>query len=380
MIRRNSHPFARMFLLLSLAAVGLIAGTTHTAALAASNTWTTTGNMNIARTGHTATLLQNGQVVVAGGGNSTIVASAELYDPATGKWILTGSMATARSNHTATLLPNGHVLVVGGLSNGNSGAGTSCATTAELYDPSTAQWTATGSTIRPRGSHTATLLNDGTVLVAGGLCIGGFTYADTSAEIYNPSTGQWTATSNMNVARVNTAATFLTNGKVLIAGGNTTSQGGRSAELYDPSTGKWTVTGSMNVYRPSLAATVLPNGDVLVFGGTGLASDASEFYNTATGTWTSTGQYGVAPSIRGHTLTLLGTGLAQVAGGRTKYGVTSYSRLYDSSTNSWPFSDASHMTHVRQFHTATLLPDGQVLVAGGFDGATQLASAELYRP
>src|SRR5215472_4049673 len=129
-----------------------------------------------------------------------------------------------------------------------------------------------------------------------------------------------------------------------------------------------------------VAATRLLNGDVLVFGGTGLASSASEFYDAATGTWTKSGQYGVAPSITGHTLTLLGTGLAQVAGGRDKYSVNSYSRLYDSSTNSWPFSDASRMNHAREFHTATLLLSGQVLVAGGFDGAGQLASTELYTP
>jgi hypothetical protein len=84
-----------------------------------------------------------------------------------------------------------------------------------------------------------------------------------------------------------------------------------------------------------------------------------------------TGQYYVAPSISGHTLTLLGTGKAQVAGGRDKYSITSYSLLYDSSTNSWPLSDASAMNHVREFHTATLLTNGQVLVAGGFDGSTQ---------
>jgi N-acetylneuraminic acid mutarotase len=381
MFRTRIPNFKTTHTLLSsgLLIAGLLSGTAVRAVVAAGS-FAFTGSMTTARTGHTATLLQNGQVLVAGGGNSTVVASAELYDPATGTWTLTGSMATARTYHTATLLPNGEVLVVGGLSNGNSGINTSCAATAELYNPSTGQWTATGSTIKPRGNHTATLLRDGKVLVAGGLCSGGFDYADAGAEIYNPSTGKWTATGNMNVARVNTAATLLTSGQVLIAGGNTTSSGSRSAELYDPSTGKWTSTGSMSVYRATLAATLLPNGDVLVFGGTGLASSASEFYNPSKGVWTMTGQYGVAPANSGLTLILLASGLAQVAGGRTKYGVTSYSRLYDSSSNSWPFSDASLMNHARQFHTATLLPNGQVLVAGGFDGATQLATAELYSP
>jgi N-acetylneuraminic acid mutarotase len=339
--------------------------------------------MTTARTGHTATLLANGEVLVAGGGNATgSLTSVELYNPATGKWAVSGSMTTARTAHTATLLANGEVLVAGGLSNGSSPWSPSCTASAELYNPSTGQWTTTSSMTEPRDSHTATLLNDGTVLIAGGLCNGGFTYPDNGAELYDPSTGTWKATGNMNVARVNTAATLLSDGQVLIAGGNTTSSGGTSAELYDH--GHWTLTGSMNFYRPNLTATLLPNGDVLVFGGTQLASYASEFYGPAMGTWTKADPFYVAPSRIGHTLTLLGTGKALVAGGRDKYSFTSYSRLYDWSTNSWPSNSAGHMNRVRSGHTATLLPNGQVLVAGGYfvsnNTVTQLASAELYTP
>ena len=164
------------------------------------------------------------------------------------------------------------MLVTGGLSNGGP-------STAELYNPSTGQWTSTGSMTTTRGNHTATLLPNGKVLVAGGICIGGFTYPD------------------------------------------------KSAELYDPSTGTWKATGSMNVSRANLAATLLTNGDVLVFGGTGLASSASEFYNPTKKMWTMTGQYYVAPSISGHTLTLLGTGKAQV---RRREGQVQYYELLPS--------------------------------------------------
>jgi N-acetylneuraminic acid mutarotase len=374
----------RKLVLAGLFAIGLIASTA-VPALGSSNTWTPAGSMTTARAGHTATLLANGEMLVAGGGNATgSLTSAELYSPATGKWAVSGSMTTARGSHTATLLPNGEVLAAGGVGNGSSPFAPSCIATAELYNPSTGQWTATGSMSKPRGNHTATLLNDGSVLIAGGFCNGGFTYPDNSAELYNPTTGTWKATGNMNVARVGTAATLLPNGHVLISGGNSTSAGAVSAELYDPSTGNWTLTGSMNVYRPNLTATLLPNGDVLVFGGIQLASSASEFYNPATGTWTRTGQFLVAPSRIGHTLTLLGTGKALVAGGRDKYSFTSYSRLYDPATNSWPSTGAGHMNEVRSGHTATLLPNGKVLVAGGFDissvTVTYLASAELYTP
>jgi N-acetylneuraminic acid mutarotase len=353
--------------------------------IASSNSWAPTGSLSSARTSHTATLLSNGEVLVAGGGNSTgALTGAELYNPATGKWNVSGGMATARGSHTATLLPNGQVLVAGGVGNGSSPFAPSCVATAELYNPSTGQWTATGSMTKPRGNHTATLLNDGSVLIAGGFCSGGFTYPDNSAEIYNPTSGTWKATGNMNVARAGTAAAVLANGQTLISGGNSTSAGGISAELYDPSTGNWTLTASMNVYRPNLAATLLSNGDVLVFGGTQLASSASEFYNPATGAWTRTGQFLVAPSRSGHTLTSLGNGEALVAGGREKYSFTSYSRVYNSATNSWPTTGAGHMGAVRSGHTATLLPNGQVLAAGGFDVSgvtvTFLASAELYTP
>ena len=383
MIGANVHTFRMIstLVIVGLLAIGLLTSTA-VPALGSSNTWTPTGSMTTARTGHTATLLANGEVLVAGGGNTTILPSAERYNQATGKWTATGSMAIARTDHTATLLPNGEVLVAGGISNGSSPWSNSCTASAELYNPSTGQWTSTGSMTKPRDSHTATLLNDGSVLVAGGLCSGGFTYPDDTAELYSPSTGTWKASGSMNVSRVNTAATLLPNGQVLIAGGKSTSSGGTSAELYDH--GRWTLTGSMNVYRPNLTATVLTNGDVLVFGGTQLASSASEFYNPATGTWTRTGQYYVAPSRIGHTLTLLGTGKALVAGGRDKYSFTSYSRVYESATNSWPLTGAGHMNKVRSGHTATLLPSGQVLIAGGFDiisnTVTYLASAELYTP
>src|SRR6266481_8211280 len=138
-------------------------------ALAPEGTFVPTGSLNTARIDHTVTLLNNGMVLVAGGDNffigaipSTNFASAELYDPATGTFTLTGSMATARDLQTATLLNNGKVLVVGGIDN------SSALPSAELYDPATGTFTATGSMATARNLHTATLLNNGKVLVVGG--------------------------------------------------------------------------------------------------------------------------------------------------------------------------------------------------------------------
>jgi hypothetical protein len=174
--------------------------------------------MTTARRSHTATLLPTGQVLVVGGSNLT---SAELYEPATGQWGATGSMATSRESHTATLLPNGEVLVAGGIHWINF---TPIRTaTAELYDPSTGQWTTTGSMTTARSLHGATLLPSGLVLVAGGQNSGDLA----SAELYDPSTGSWTATGSMNSRRSGAQATLLQDGRVLMAGGS-----GNTAETY----------------------------------------------------------------------------------------------------------------------------------------------------
>ena|SRR5215471_5729509 len=219
MIRRYSHQFAERLVFVVLLAMWLATSTVFPA-FAQSSTWTTTGSMSTARIKHTATLLQNGQVLAAGGVNSTgFLSSAELYDSSTGKWTTAGSMAVARGEHTATLLPNGDVLVAGGLTNGNSQIGTSCTATAELFNRSTGQWTSTGSMTVPRGNHTA-MLPDGKVLVAGGLCSDGFIYPGNSAELYDPATGTWKATASMNFSRASAGATLLQTGEVLIAGGN----------------------------------------------------------------------------------------------------------------------------------------------------------------
>ena len=213
-----------------IAVLMLTAALPHSAR--AADDFTATGSLKTRRIYHTATLLGNGKVLVAGGYSNY---SAELYDPRTGQFTATGSMRVMRRCHTATLLRNGKVLVAGGLIRSDR------LSSADLYDPSTGRFTPTGSLGTARFEHTATLLGNGKVLIAGG-------YSSerlSSAELYDPSTGLFTATGSLGAARSLHTAALLGNGKVLITGGNGNDGFLSSAELYDPSTGRFTATGSM---------------------------------------------------------------------------------------------------------------------------------------
>jgi hypothetical protein len=336
-------------------------------------TWEETGSLATARYYHTATLLPNGKVLVAGGFIDVIpLASAELYDPASGIWSATGSLAAARDYHTATLLPNGKVLVVGGYYY-PPGALAS----AELYDPATGTWTATGSLATARYYYTATLLPNGKVLVAGGIDAENLALA--SAELYDPATGTWTATGNLGAVRFLHSATLLPNGQVLVTGGGFLDSALASAELCDPVTGTWTATGSLTTGRVYHTATLLPNGQVLVTGGINVFNGgylgSAELYDPASGTSSATGSLATARS--NHTAMLLPNGKVLVAGGLTNNGSYLMSaELYDPASGTW--TQAGSLTTGRLSHTATLLPDGKVLVAGGKGNNGPLASAELY--
>ena len=250
------------------------------------NAWSPTGSMSAGRIEHTATLLDNGKVLVTGGEASgdgsdfEPLASAELYDPATGTWSLTGPMGTARAGHTATLLPNGKVLVTGGFSCNVCELGIT--DTAEIYDPATGTWAPTASMSLARQSHTATLLHNGKVLVAGGQDSSGATTS--SAELYDPAVGAWHSAAPMPLALSLQTATLLRDHSVLIAGGGPTGEFSQtdSAELYDPTADVWRTLHAMNQGRCGHTATLLRNGGVLVVGGniddSGDATNSAELF------------------------------------------------------------------------------------------------------
>ena len=261
---------------------------------------------------HRATLLRDGTVLVTGGialDDVNLVASAELYDPQAGTWTATSPMHTARILDTATVLRDGRVLVVGGADNSVGGGALA---TAELYDPNNGIWTTTGAISKARVGHTATLLPDGTVLVAGGwdgsgeggALVGPPHFA--SAELYDPDTGTWTATGGMDRGRAKHAAVLLSDGSVLVSGGALAA-----AEIFDPGKGDWNTVGSMVRSRQSHTATLLRDGTVLVTSPDRMAF--AELFDPPRASWTAVSN--PKPGRGGHTATLLRDGSVLVAGG-----------------------------------------------------------------
>lgn len=345
-----------------------------TAASARAQGFVSVSDMTQPRATHAATLLLDGRVLIVGGDGPAAPQSAEIYDPIARTFALTGGMAVARQTraHTATRLCDGTVLVIGGSFSDRL---------AEIFDPSTGTFSLTvGPPNFTRLWHTATLLDDCSVLIAGGITIEeGF--AASTAELYFPATGQFAIAGVMSVPHRGHSAAKLPDGSVLVVGGfvdpyNPVPPDGAStvAEVYRPGIG-FSLTGGMAVPRTYFQATALADGRVLVTGGddaySGPVTDTAEIYDPVDGTFTTTGTMSVPRN--GHQAVLLNSGLVLVVGGITAGGAAD---LYDPASGH--FSSTGSMHGTRQDSQATKLMDGTVLVSGGADGGVNLSSAELY--
>lgn len=360
----------------AFACVGASDMSSDAASLNGSGSIVSVSAMSKSRAAHTATLLPNGKVLIAGGfyGEVPGLATAEIYDPETKAFTAAENMSVARASHTATLLKNGKVLIAGGY-NGEY------LNTAEIYDPATGKFAAAGKMTTARSGQIAVLLNDGKVLLAGGVGTGWTFLAD--AEIYDPETNAFSKTGAMTVERESHTATLLNNGKVLITGGH---KGRRSdveifasTEIYDPATGKFSANGDLTIRRHKHDAVLLADGRVLIIGGSDERDSAgayrnSEIFDPAKAAFTAVKQdmNSTRYKLQG-TAILLKSGKVLVAGGSDR------AEIFDPKTNMFS-AVKGELGSKRLFATATLLQNGQVLITGGYDSSiTASDRAWVYR-
>jgi Galactose oxidase, central domain/Kelch motif len=339
--------------------------------------WISRANLGQARSGHTATLLTNGEVLVVGGvdGSGHALATAELYDPSTDSYAqLSSTLATAVSGHTATLLNDGTVLIAGGIDDSGKPVAD-----AALFDPSTDTFSALTPMATARSNHTATLLADGRVLIAGGT---DGSAALASLEVYDPAGRTFSdAPNSLATARQDHTATLLSNGQVLIAGGSNSSGVLNSAELFNPKDGSVTGAGSLSVARTLASASLLIDGTVLITGGKGAdGSDvaSAEDYDPAANSFVLLSAQMIT-ARNGHVaLTLPHNGRVFISGGTSGGTLASGTEVYDPVSGTFMGVDPA-ATPRRDFAASFLASPGSLLVSGGLDVNDQtLASSEAF--
>jgi hypothetical protein len=342
------------------------------------------GSMIDARFNHTATLLADGRVLIAGGREreGKILASAEIYDPATGEFTPAGEMTTRRVGHTATLMPDGRVLIAGG-STGDFYVG--ALSSAEIYDPVAGTFTKTGNLTQSRLAHQATPLADGRVLITGGQSE---EWANRdSAEFYDPASGLFTAGAKMTEKRADHTATLLADGRVLVTGGSegrfTPTNISATAEIYDPAKNSFTPAGSMSMVRFKHSAALLADGRVIILGGSNERMWmgrywGAEIYDPTTGKFTPAGHMMAARYKIRDAVVPLRDGKVLVAGGGGRLEV------FDPATGLFA-AVRGGVGSSKLYATATMLSDGSVLIAGGYSGESlgnlpANSSVWIYRP
>ncbi len=348
------------------------AGTSTSTAIAAGALHAVTPMLE-PRSGHSATLLPDGKVLIAGGmrRNQDFYKSAELYDPATGKFQPTGEMNQRRVGHIAVPLPSGKVLIAGGW------VGMGGTDSAELYDPATGNFTAIAAKMTtPRGRPSATVLANGDVLIAGGERRDNESLA--TAEIFHVKTLSFQATGAMHHARISHTATLLKDGRVLIAGGYGDSVFA-GAELYDPSSGGFTETGSLGVARCKHTAGLLPDGTVLIAGGSDSRGwngnlNSAEIYDPRTGKFTAASPLNDSRFKLPDEAVQLSSGRLLIAGGSKE------AEVFDPASGKF-IAVAGEMNDKWHYISETKLRDGSVLLAGGYPNSDQATNqCWIYRP
>jgi len=339
------------------------------------------GTLGHARSNHTATLLPDGKVVVAGGINPTTssastLASIEIYDPTTRTFSPGGAMLTPRSDQTATLLPDGRVLFAGGRD--QTGA---VLASAEVYDPTTSTSQATAPMIDARTSAAAVALDDGRVFIVGG---SDGVNPRSSAEVYDSRKESFSSAGSLPDGSGFVTAVKLEDGGVLIAGGDAIGGSLSTAQVYDPTSGDFTVVAGMQTARTGATSCLLPDGTVLVVGGfdsSGMANSTAEIYYPGKQAFV----FGVvqlgSPRWR-NTTTLLSDGSVLLVGGVDNAGneIDTVERYYPENGAMDVSTPVGTMQLGRSSQTATALPDGSVLIVGGSNGTVAISDFDFYKP
>lgn len=345
------------------------------------------GALEVARTQHTATLLLDGRVLVTGGRpeDATVaLASTELFDVRRGRWSPGPPMRTARAGHTATRLLDGRVLVVGGTAPADDGSSRfEALASAEVFDPASGTWTEVVSLAEARNGHTATLLADGRVLIVGGARP--VHQHLTSVERFDPSTGAFTTLRPLAQGRWLHEAALLKDGSVVVLGGRSNQAKDApkpglavaTVERLDVESGVWHPVPELLEPRQRTAAVSL--GDrVVVFGGqtTTMSTNYVEWWAPGGDGWSQAPSHLSVP-IAGHTATLLLSGDVLLAGGEPPSAVdTGRVQRWEAVSAKWCL--AGQLKTPRKGHTATRLKDGSVLVVGGTSAGLAEASAERW--
>jgi WD40 repeat protein len=339
--------------------------------------------MAVSHAAHQSVPVAGNRALIISGGMGDDPASftniVELYNPVSGASLLTGGLNTGRGSFSATLLRDRRVLVVGGYN-----AIEKWVANAEIYDPISGSWSLNQPLYNHGIGHTATLLIDGRVLVTGGCMADGIPGRSNRTELFDPATNSWTDVGTLSQPRCGHVAALLSDGRVVVAGGENGEVVLSSVDVFNPVTGLWSQTGNLNVARRDAAAVQMLDGRVIVSGGAADISgrsatlDSAEIYDANLGKWGQVAS--MSQSRSGHTVNLLPGGLVLVAGGLDVSAIGSIQYLdsvevYDPQAGTW--ASIARLNEPRAYHAATLLPDGRVFVTGGIrsEGAS-LASTE----
>jgi len=355
---------------------------------------TAADDMHTPRYNHTATLLGNGMILVAGGTSNGELSldSCEIFDPDTGTWSITGDLSRSRMRHGASSLPSGSVLISGGymgvagahpslLEHFSASSARSLAS-CEIFDPSQGDFRNTSPMSVGRFWHASVALPDGRVMAIGGLNVSDG--ALSSCEVFDPQSGSWKTAASMNTPRARFSTTVLDDGRILVSGGHDGMDKSpmKGCELYEPEQNRWIAASDMIRPRGYSAAVRMEDGRVMVsggFSGEGTPDwDDAEIYDPPKDSWELTSK--MSFPRHNHEMFIIPGGEVMVAGGSNCQSGMCHSGLeyYDPESDTW--HESNLVVLGRKWTTSVVLANGSAVISGGKTCNTPTGKTEIYHP